>query len=118
MLLSMGRYSTEIDIKLHRTIKDCFKYAKLIGPGDGVMSLEEYSYELCSRYIKEQLRYFPNVMYTLDSFVVSSGDLFDSVIMNDELHISEMPPVQLSMLYASIEEDSVNHRKKHEEKCN
>ena len=55
ILLSMGRYLTEIDMKLHRTIRYCFKYAKLIGPGDGVMSLEEYSYELCSRYIKEQL---------------------------------------------------------------
>ena len=65
ILLSMGILSTGIELKLHGTIRDCFRYAKLIGPDDDITSLENYSYEICARYIKEQLRYFPNAMQTL-----------------------------------------------------
>ena len=42
-------------------------------------------------------------MQTLDTFILVSGDIFDSVIIEDKLHIYEMPPVQLSVLYASVE---------------
>ena len=34
ILLSMGRFSTEIDIMLHRTVKYCFRSTKLIGQED------------------------------------------------------------------------------------
>ena len=49
------------------------------------------------------MRYFPNAMQTLDTFKVVSSDIFDSVIIDNELHISEMSPVQLSVLYDSVE---------------
>ena len=108
----MGRFSTEIELKLHGTIIYCFRHAKLIGPDDDINSLQNYSYEICARYTKEKLRYFPNAMKTLDTFIVVSGDIFDSFIIEDEIHISEMPPVQLSLLYASVEEDAVKFSNK------
>ena len=43
---------------------------------------------------------------------MTTGDLFDSVTIDDKLHISGMPPVQLSILYASIEEDTIKFRNK------
>ena len=70
----------EIKLELHGTIIDCFRHAKLIGPDDEITSLENYSYEICARYIKEQLSYFPNAMQTIYTFIVVSGDIFDSVI--------------------------------------
>ena len=41
-----------------------------------------------------------------------SGDLFDHVIIKNEWHIYEIPPVQLSVLYAYVEEDAVKFRNK------
>ena len=108
----MGRLSTEIELKLHGIIRYCFRHAKLIGPDDDITSLQNYSYEICARYIKEQLSYFPNAIQTLDTFIVVSSDIFDGVIIEDELHISEMPLVQLSLLYNSVEEDAVKFRNK------
>ena len=80
----MGRLSIDIKLKLHSTIRDCFRHAKLIGPDDDITSLENYSYEICARYIKEKLRYFPDAMKTLDTFIVLSGDIFDIVIIENE----------------------------------
>ena len=34
ILLSMGRFETEIDLTLHENVKAYFRYAKLIGPND------------------------------------------------------------------------------------
>ena len=80
IFLSMGRFSTDIELKLHGTIRYCFRHVKLIVPDDDITSLENYSYEICARYIKEQLSYFPNAMQTIYTFIVVSGDIFDSVI--------------------------------------
>ena len=35
-----------------------------------------------------------------------AADLFDSIIINDELSISDMPPVQLPSLYGNSEEET------------
>ena len=51
-------------------------------------------------------------MQILGTFIVLSGDLSNSVIIEDKLHISEMLPVKLSVLYASVEEDAVKFRNK------
>ena len=93
ILLSMGRLSTYIRLKLQGKIRYCFRHEKLIGPDDDITSLQNYSYEICARYIKEQLRYFLNAIQTLDKFIVVSCDIFNSVIIEGELHISEIPPV-------------------------
>ena len=110
ILLSMGRFSTEIDLTVHATIRDAFCYAKLIGSEEDKDSLHSYSHDLSVALIKEQLHYFPNSMKVLQSFIVMSGDLFDGVIIKNEMSITEMPPVQLSVLNASLEEDKVKYR--------
>ena len=52
ILLSMGILSTEIELKVHGTIRDCFRHVKLIGPDDDITSLENYSCEICASCIK------------------------------------------------------------------
>ena len=112
ILLSLGRFETEIDLILHPTIRESFRYAKLIGSGENEDELLSYSYRLSEKFIEKQLRYFPNSMRVLDSYIVISGELFDSTLVNDELPITEMPPVQLSTLLASREEESVQYKQR------
>ena len=42
ILLSMGRFSTEIKLELHDTIRDFFRHANLIGPDDDITSLKTF----------------------------------------------------------------------------
>ena len=43
ILLSQGEFLTEIDLMTHQTLRDCFRYAKLIGDDNSPESLQEYS---------------------------------------------------------------------------
>ena len=49
--------------------------------------------------------FFPNGQHMIDDFIIQAGDLLDSVIINNEITISEMPVVQLSALL--LEHDEV-----------
>ena len=115
VLLSMGKFETEIDLKMHHSIRDSFRYAQLIGPYNDEESLQGYSNALLEKWIISQLQYFPNALRTLSSWIVVAGNLFDQVIVKDELPISEMPPVQLSTLFGNDEEAIKNHIKERKE---
>lgn len=112
LLLSMGRFDTELDLLLHTNVKDCFRYAKLIGDNDDSTSLEKYSNGLMNLYVKEQLCYYPNGQGTIDSWIVYSGELFDSVIIRNEIPVSEMPSVLVSALLSEHGEEVDRYVKK------
>ena len=61
VLLSLGEFETEIDLLLHRNLREAFRYAKLIGPENDEASLKYYSSQLLKRYIEEQLVFFQTV---------------------------------------------------------
>ena len=46
ILLSMGCYSTEIDLMTHSSIRESFRYAKLIGNSNEEEDFHKYSNEL------------------------------------------------------------------------
>ena len=104
ILLSMGSFETEIDLIMHDSIRESFRYAKLIGSSNDPSDLQVYSNNLLYRYIEDQLQYFPNSKRVLTEWITIAGDLFDSVILRNEISISDMPPVQLSSLFGSSEE--------------
>ena len=112
IMLSFGRFSTEIDLSLHGTIKEKFRQAKLIGTNDDEESLQRYANEICVRYIKEQVRYYPNSMNAIQSFIVEAGRLFESVIVKDEIPSSDLPPVQYSILLRSMKDEAVQNRQR------
>ena len=60
------------------------------------------------RFFNQQLVYYPNGQRIIDYWIVQAGDLFDSVIINNEIPIVDMPPVQLSALL--LERDDVFER--------
>ena len=60
ILLSMGQFDTELDLILHPSLKDAFRYAKLIGSSNNIHDLEQYSNDLKHKFIKKQLCYYLN----------------------------------------------------------
>jgi len=63
------------------------------------------------KFVEEQLVYFPNAKRILDMWIIIAGELFDSIIIHDEIAISDMPPVQQTAMFDDIESASqVNRR--------
>ena len=111
ILLSMGRFSTEIDLMMHASIRDCFQYANLIGEDRDEEQLQSYSNQILAKFIKEQIRYFPNSMRAINSFIVTAGIVFDHAIVRGEIAVTDMPAVQFSLLAQSMQEEMVQNRK-------
>ena len=51
ILLSLGRFKTEIDLTTHEPLCECLRYANLINPSDEHDDLDKYSYNLLLMYI-------------------------------------------------------------------
>ena len=96
----MGHYETEVDLILHPTLRDSFRAAKLIGPSDDPESLKLYSNKLLYLFIHEQLKYFHNTLNILSMWIMIADELFDSVIVRNEIPITDMSPVESTSLLA------------------
>ena len=103
-LLSLGRFSTERELLLHDKLSKCFRHAKLIGMEEDEESLKQYSNQVMYKYISTQLLFFPNGQRIIDALIIQSGDLFDSVIIKNEIPVNDMPVVQLSALLLEHDE--------------
>ena len=60
IFLSLGSFATEVDIVMNETLRDAFRYTKLIGDSNKPEDLQRYSDELLFLWIEEQLQYFSN----------------------------------------------------------
>ena len=83
ILISLGRFTTEIYLTMQPSIRESLRYAKLIGPSNDEDDVQCYSNQLLYLWIKEQLQYFPIGRRILSEWIVIVGDLFDSVIVRD-----------------------------------
>ena len=107
IMLSMGKFDTEYDLNLHRSLRKSLRYAGLIGPCDDPESLERYAINLLYRYITEQLVYFPNGSSVTDTWIVNAKHIFDDVIIHDRISHTEIPP-QLQADLEHQKEESLN----------
>ena len=73
VLLSLGRFSTEIDLLQHATLRDSFQYTKLIGHHNDVYSLEQLSNKMFTNFIENQSIYFPNSRSFIDGWITIVG---------------------------------------------
>ena len=108
ILLSMGSFDTKIDLTLHETLRESLRYAKLIGPSNEPDDLTRYSNDLMLKYFKEQIVTFPNSKYVLQSWIVQAADIFDSIIIDNELRTTDLPTVQQSEIFKVIN-DIIHH---------
>ena len=107
IMLSMGEFETELDFILHPTIRDSLRYVNLIGPNNDEESLQEYSNQLLYKFIVEQLVNFPNSVKSIDEWIIVAADFFDSVIIRDEMPITDLPPAHQTALNNSMEDEVV-----------
>jgi hypothetical protein len=112
ILLSLGRYKTEMDLLQHRSLRESFRYARLIGPEDDNESLQRYSNKVFVQFIEEQLIFFPNSRSIIDSWITITADLLNEAIKNDTIPITDMPAVQQTTLMKSIDENCIKYVEK------
>ena len=91
ILLSLGRFQTEHQILLKGTLKEYIREAKLIGINDDKESLIYYSNEIMNLFVRKQTKCFPNGMRVIGHCIILSGGLFDSVMIEDNIPITEIP---------------------------
>ena len=107
-MLSLGHFTTEVDLILQPSIRDALTTAKLIGPERDEEYLKQYSKDLLARFIREQLKYYPCSFLQMQRWVNNTGEIFDSVIIRDEIAISDMPPALQTSLDTSYDEKVIS----------
>jgi hypothetical protein len=89
LILSMGSYVTEKDALDHPNIRKCFKHVKLIGTEDDMEHRRQYAKDLCKKYIKSQVIYFPISLNKAEHIIMRAYYTLTSVIVNDSLPMFE-----------------------------
>ena len=105
IMLSLGEFDTELDLILHPTLRDSLRYSKLIGENNDEDSLQSYSNNLMKKFILEKLQYYPNRLNICGDWIVTASQIFDSIIINNEIPITDMPPVYQTALNLSKDEE-------------
>ena len=85
-------------------MRESFRYAKLIGPENDDVSLQNYSDRVFVIFIEEKLIYFPNSRSIINSWITITADLLNQAIKNDITPINKMPSFQQTTLMKSIDE--------------
>ena len=101
LLLVLGEYNTELDLKNAVSMREAFARAKLIPfnlPDDAGI-LEKCSIQLIRRVINEIIPYQPITMRRLDSFIIKAKSIIDSVLIDNCIPMTEMPPCLSTELY-------------------
>ena len=95
VILSIGRFETEIDLNLHESIREFLRYCHLIGTENNEESLNEYVNILMRQFIIEKIQYFLNTQRVIDYWIIVLMELLTRIIMHNEISICDMLPVQL-----------------------
>ena len=101
LLLSMGHFCTEPDLLRHRTLRESFKHAKLIGDSNEEEDLKQYSDNILKEYFIKQLCTYPNSHRVIGYWFVVAGELLDSVLIDNKMSNHDMPPSQQASLMES-----------------
>ena len=105
ILISLGHFETEADLTAHSSLREALPNANLIGPENDAESLQEYSNKLLDLYITDQLVYFPNSERVKAPWIITVGNLLDGIIVRDILPITDLPPVQQTILIQSVSDE-------------
>ena len=98
ILLTLGRFETEVDLTTHRSLRDSFRYAKLIGSNNDEESLMVYANKLLLMYIVEQVVEYSFSFKRIDKIIVDAHRLFHDVIVKNEIPIKDMPQTSLQAI--------------------
>ena len=97
-LLKYGRFETEVDLTTHASVRDSFRYAKLIGNDTDENSLKTYCNILLRKYIVEEVFEYSFSMRTKQKIIVQAHTLFQNVIVHNKIPIIDMPQTSLQAI--------------------
>lgn len=101
IMLALGQFDTELDLKASGSMKDSLAMAKLI-PSEGLndpQCLWRYGKDLLLRVVNEILPLQPVTMPGMDDFIVKADQLIQSVLLHDMIPITDMPPSILTQVF-------------------
>ncbi len=98
VMLMIGEVKTELDLRCYGSIKEVLASVKLIPDSnlDDRECLKRYSTQLLKRVIREVIPFQAITMRVMQEFIVKCKRLFDSVLLEDAIPLSEIPPCLLT----------------------
>ena len=100
VMIMLGEFKTELEFRQHNSLKESLAAAKLI-PNDNLDSeehLKQYGRDLLNRIIKEVFAVQPITLRKMDMYIVRCKRLLDSVLLDNDIPITDMPPSILTEL--------------------
>lgn len=107
LMLVLGEFATELDFKAEPSMKAALAKTKLI-PSENLdckEALKSYSTALMRRIVNEVLPYQPLTMKKVDEFIVTAKTLLDSVLLEDAIPITDLPPSVLTEVLNGKDEE-------------
>lgn len=100
IMIVLGEFKTELDLRQARTLRESLAKAKLIPSGghDDPDTLRRYAIDLTRRVFDEILPLQPVSMTKMDEFIVKTDQLLEAVIVHDTIPITDLPPCILTEL--------------------
>ena len=98
IMLMLGEYDTELDLRFQSTIRESLSAVGLIGNSTDADDLKGYSIQLVKRTVEDVLSVQPVSLRRLDDYIVKAKILFDSVIVRNEIPVHDLPPCILTEL--------------------
>ena len=101
IMLVLGEFGTELELKNTRSVKESLAKAKLIPDGktNDPEVLRKYAKKLLFRVVNEVLPLQPVTMSQMDDFIVKAEQLILSVLLHDTIPITDLPPSILTELF-------------------
>ena len=99
-MLMIGEVSTELDLRCTGSMKDTLVATKLI-PNEHLEDeehLKQYSIQLLKRVILEVFPFQAISMRAMQEYIIKCKRLFDSILLEDAIPLTELPPCLLTDL--------------------
>jgi len=99
-ILMIGEVSTELDLRCTGSMKQTLAQTKLIPDEDldDEECLRKYSIHLVKRVIREVFPFQAITMRAMQEYIIKCKRLFDSVLLEDAIPLTELPPCLLTDL--------------------
>ena len=106
VMLMLGEYDTELDLKMQPTMRESFAKVKLIDNSvDDEEAMKRETNQLLVKIIQEVFAVQPISLRRLDIFIVTTKQLLEAVLVNNEIPITDLPPCILTQMLDSKDEE-------------
>ncbi len=102
LVLSLGKYTTEIDALHRQNPRETLEATRLIGTATDEASRLDDINNLLYKYIVEQVVYFSHALRRADGMITQAHRILEDVIMHNEFPLNEIPFLTTE-LYRSTE---------------